>query len=41
VALADPRGPFYQREEGDDLIVELHITARHANTRGSAYGACS
>ena len=31
-------GPFYQREEGDGLVVALRIEARHANARGTAHG---
>ncbi len=31
-------GPFYQREEGEGLVVALRIEARHANARGTAHG---
>lgn len=31
-------GPFYQREEGDGLVLGLRIEGRHANARGTAHG---
>ena len=34
----DAMGPFYQRTEGDNLIIGLRITERHTNTRGTAHG---
>ena len=34
----DAMGPFYQRTEGDSLIIGLRITERHTNTRGTAHG---
>ena len=34
----DAMGPFYQRTEGDSLIIGLRITEHHTNTRGTAHG---
>jgi acyl-coenzyme A thioesterase 13 len=34
----DAMGPFYQRTEGDNLIIGLRITEHHTNTRGTAHG---
>jgi acyl-coenzyme A thioesterase 13 len=31
-------GPFYQRREGDGLIIGLRVAAHHTNTRGRAHG---
>ena len=34
----DTVGPFYQRAEGDKLIVGLRIAQQHTNSRGTAHG---
>ncbi|HEX6481573.1 MAG TPA: hypothetical protein VF043_22250 [Ktedonobacteraceae bacterium] len=31
-------GPFYQRTEGDRLVIGVRIAAHHTNTRGRAHG---
>ncbi len=34
----DAMGPFYQRTEGDSLIIGLRIAEHHTNARGTAHG---
>src|SRR5712692_9344429 len=34
----DAVGPFYQRREGDGLVIGVRIAPHHTNTRGRAHG---
>ena len=34
----DAVGPFYQRAEGDSLIIGIRITEHHTNSRNTAHG---
>ncbi len=34
----DALGPFYQRAEGDGMVIGLRVAERHTNARGTAHG---